>query len=731
MSKVTLQVSGMHCASCAIIIDKSLRKIQGVKDSNVNYSTAKAMVEFDEKETKIDELIMAVKKSGYEASVFNPGMDVEKQNQLQKEELDRMKNTFLLSLVFAFPAFLIGMVLMPLGFEVPFADFLLFLLATPVQFIIGKQFYLGAWAALRNKTANMDTLIAVGTTAAYVLSVYNILFNPAAGQYFETSAIIITLVVLGKWLEGIAKTRTSEAIKKLMNLAPKTAIVIRNGKEETVSVESLVVGDFVVVKPGERIPVDGIVSDGYSSVDESMITGESIPVEKKTGDTVVGGTINKNGSFTFKATKIGENTTLAHIIRLIEDAQGKKAPIQRYADQISAFFVPVVIVIALITFGVWYFVLNAGLAFALLTSIAVLVIACPCALGLATPTAIMVGTGVGAKHGILIKGGDALETAHKLKYVIFDKTGTITKGAPEVTDIVSIDSKLSENEILKIAASLEKASEHPLADAIVAKAASQNLSLISPKNFKAVPGHGISADLNGKKFFLGNLKLMARNNIAAEHLKSTFGTLEEAGKTVMILSDAKKVLGLIAAADAIKSSSKEAVAQLQKLNIDVYMITGDNERTAKAIAAQAGISNVFAEVLPQDKANYVKKLQEKGKVAMVGDGINDAPALAQADIGIAMGSGTDVAMETGNIVLMQNQLTDVPKAIKLSRLTISKIKQNMFWALFYNVVAIPVAAGVFYLSMGILLSPIIAGGAMALSSVSVVTNSSLLKQVKL
>ncbi len=731
MSKVTLQVSGMHCASCAIIIDKSIRKLQGIKESNVNFSTAKATIEFDETLTKTEDLIASVKKSGYAAELLAPGMDVEKQNKLQKQELDQFRNTFLSSLVFAFPAFVIGMVLMPLGFEIPFAEFVLFALATPVQFIIGKQFYQGMIAALRNKTANMDTLIALGTTAAYLLSVYNILFNPAAGQYFETSAIIITLVVLGKWLEGIAKSRTSEAIKKLMNLAPKTATIIRNGKEQVVAVDSIVLGDFIVVKPGERIPVDGTITEGYSSVDESMITGESIPVEKKTGDNVVGGTINKNGAFTFKATKIGENTTLAHIIKLIDDAQGRKAPIQRYADQISAYFVPIVIVIALITFGVWYFVLNAGLAFALLTSIAVLVIACPCALGLATPTAIMVGTGVGAKHGILIKGGDALETAHQLKYVIFDKTGTITKGIPEVTDIIPVDSKLSDRKILEIAASLEKASEHPLADAIVNKANEQKISLVAPKNFKAIPGHGIQADLNGKRFFLGNLKLMAKNNVAAEHLQKTFGSLEEQGKTVMILADSKKVLGFVAAADAIKESSKEAVQQLQKLKIDVYMITGDNERTAKAIARQAGIENVFAEVLPQDKANYVKQLQAKGKVAMVGDGINDAPALAQADIGIAMGSGTDVAMETGNVVLMQNQLTDVPKAIKLSRLTISKIKQNMFWALFYNVVAIPIAAGVFFFSFGILLSPIIAGGAMALSSVSVVTNSSLLKQTKL
>lgn len=731
MKKINLQVSGMHCASCAIIIDRSLRKVSGVKEANVNYSTSKAMVEFDETLAKEEDILLAVKKSGYTAVPLTSGIDVEKQNRIQKEQMGIIKNTFFMSLIFAFPAFLIGMILMPLGFVIPFAEFILFVLATPVQFIVGKQFYTGALAALRNKTANMDTLIAIGTSAAYSLSVYNILFNPSGGQYFETSAIIITLILLGKWLEAIAKGKTCEAIKKLMNLAPKSATVIRDGKETVVPVDNIQLNDLIVIKPGERIAVDGTIINGYSSVDESMITGESIPVEKKIGDTVVGGTINKHGTFTFKATKIGENTTLAHIIKLIDEAQGRKAPIQRYADTISSIFVPIVIVIALATFIIWYFVFNMGLSFALLTSVAVLVIACPCALGLATPTAIMVGTGVGAKYGILIKGGDALETAHKLKYVIFDKTGTITKGVPEVTNLISVDPKMSESKVLEIAASLEKASEHPLADAIVNKANNLNLALLPPKDFKAIPGHGVQAELKGKSYFLGNLKLMAKNNIAVSHLTQTITSMEEQGKTVMILADSKNVLGLIAAADAIKETSKEAVQRLQRLKIEVYMITGDNERTAKAIASQAGITNIFAEVLPQDKANYVKKLQEKGKVAMVGDGINDAPALAQADIGIAMGSGTDVAMETGNIVLMQNHLTDVPKAIKLSRLTISKIKQNMFWALFYNVIAIPVAAGAFYFSFGWLLSPIIAGAAMAFSSVSVVSNSTLLKRIKL
>ncbi|MEI7960826.1 MAG: heavy metal translocating P-type ATPase [archaeon] len=736
MKKLTLQVSGMHCASCALIIDKTLKKKDGVSETNVNFSTSKANIEYDDSKLSENELIETVKSAGYGATLLNHNMNAEKQAKVQAEEMRQIRNTFFLSLVFALPAFIIGMLLMPLGIEIPYTTFILFLLSTPVQFIIGKQFYLGAWNALKNKAGSMDTLIAVGTSAAYILSVYNMLFSPMSGQYFETSAILITLVILGKWLEAIAKNRTSDAIKKLMNLTPKTAIVIRNKVEMEIPADSIVVGDIVLVKPGERIPVDGVIIAGHSSIDESMITGESIPVEKKVGDEVIGGTINKHGAITFKATKIGENTTLAHIIKLIDDAQGKKAPIQRYADTISGYFVPAVILTSIGTFIAWYFIFNMGFSFSILTSVAVLVIACPCALGLATPTSIMVGTGMGAKIGILIKGGDALETAHKLKYVIFDKTGTITKGIPEVTNIISAGKgkiSLSEKKILEIAASIEKTSEHPLADAIVEKAKLEKVHLSEVKHFKAIPGHGISAEINRKKYFLGNTKLMTKERISYLGIKEQMEKMETEGKTVMLLADTKQLLGMIAAADAIKDTSKEAVNALEKIGIAVYMITGDNARTAQAIAAQAGIKNIFAEVLPADKANYVKKLQENGKykVAMVGDGINDAPALAQADIGIAMGSGTDVAMETGNVVLMQNNLIDVSKAIKLSRMTIGKIKQNMFWALGYNVIGIPVAAGVLYFSFGILLSPIIAGGAMALSSVSVVTNSLMMKRKKL
>ena len=725
-----MQVSGMHCASCALIINKALIKKEGVKETNVNFSTSKAMVTYDEKKVKESTIIETIKNTGYTAMILTPGNN-SKEAEFSKNELNHIKKTFFLSLAFTLPIFVIGMILMPIGIEIPYAELILFLLATPVQFVVGKQFYLGAWSALKNKAGSMDTLIAIGTSAAYAISVYS-LISGTGGQYFETSAILITLVLLGKWLEQIAKNKTNDAIKKLMNLTPKTATVLRNGKEIELTVDSIILGDIIIVKPGEKIPVDGIIIEGYTSIDESMITGESMPVEKKKGNEVIGGTINKNGTFKFKATKIGENTTLAHIIKLIDEAQSRKAPIQRYADTISGFFVPTVIVIAIGTFLTWYFVFEMGFSFSILTSVAVLVIACPCALGLATPTSIMVGTGMGAKHGILIKGGDALETAHKLKYIIFDKTGTITKGIPEVTNIITTG-RISENKILKIAASLEKTSEHPLADAIVEKAKQEKIKLESVKHFKAIPGHGIEAEIKGKKYFLGNTKLMQRESITITNIKTQMEILEAEGKTVMILSNTKQILGMIAAADAIKDTSKEAVAALEKLGLEVYMITGDNKRTAHAIATQAGIKNVFAEVLPQDKAEYVKKLQENGKykVAMVGDGINDSPALAQADIGIAMGSGTDVAMETGNIVLMQNNLKDVAKAIKLSKITIRKIKQNMFWALFYNVVGIPVAAGVLYFSFGILLSPIIAGGAMALSSVSVVTNALLMKRKKL
>ncbi|MDP2907642.1 MAG: heavy metal translocating P-type ATPase, partial [Nanoarchaeota archaeon] len=709
MKKTTLTVKGMHCASCAVIIEKALKKTAGVTNANVNFSTEKATIEFDPDVVNEEKFVELTKDLGYAAEVFT-GKDADREARLREKEIKSLRLKLITGILLSAPALIISMFIM----DLPYRIFILWFLATPVQFYIGAQFYKGAWGALKNKTSGMDTLIAMGTSAAYFYSVYVVLFDPMGHQYFEAAAVLITLVVLGKYLEAIAKGKTSEAIKRLMGLSPKTATVIRDKKEIKIPIDDVRVGDIVIVRPGEKIPVDGIIIEGLSSVDESMITGESIPVEKKKGSAVISSTINKHGSFKFKATKVGANTTLSRIIKLIEDAQGSKAPIQRFADTVSSYFVPAVILISALSFVIWYFVLGAEFSFGLIIAVSVLVIACPCALGLATPTAIMVGTGKGAQNGILIKGGEALETAHKLKYIIFDKTGTITKGKPEVTNIVPSNGS-SEKKVLQLAASIEKNSEHPLAEAIVEKAKKSRTVLKNVKGFKAIPGHGVVARLDGKTYYFGNEKLMNDIKVNISKSKEMIYDLEEQGKTVMILSENKKIIGLVAVADTIKETSPEAVKKLQDLGIKVYMITGDNKRTAKAIAEKAGITDFFAEVLPEDKAKYVKKLQEEGKVAMVGDGINDAPALAQADIGIAMGSGTDVAMETGNIVLMRDNLLDVPKAIKLSRLTMSKIRQNMFWALFYNTVGIPVAAGLLYPFTGWLLNPIIAGGAMAMS----------------
>ena len=622
MKKTNLQISGMHCASCATIIDRSLKKTKGVQDATVNFATSKAKIVFDEKKISEKNIIEIIKSKGYDASQIKGLKD--KHSNFLKKEINYYKKMFFLSLIFAIPVFVIGMIFMWLKIHIPYEEYILWALATPIQFYVGKRFYLGAWAALKNKTANMDSLIALGTSAAYFFSVYAVLFNPTLGQYFETSAILITLVIMGKWLESIAKGKTSDAIKKLMGLSPKTAIVIRNKKEIRIPISEVIVGDIILVKPGEKIPVDGKIISGHSSIDESMITGESIPVEKNIKDLVIGGTINKLGSFKFKATKIGADTTLAQIIKLVEEAQETKAPIQRFADLVSAYFVPTVIAIALITFISWV-TFGAGISFALIASVAVLVIACPCALGLATPTAIMVGTGKGANKGILIKGGEALETAHKIKYVIFDKTGTITKGKPELTDLIITGKNKN---ILKIIAALEKQSEHPLAEAIINYAKKEKITIPKSTNFKALPGHGIKAKIGKKDYFFGNTKLMKDNKVNLKKHLEKINTLEEEGKTVMFLGSGKTLLGIMAVADNLRESSGKAVYKLKKMGIKVYLITGDNKRTAKAIAKSVGIKHVFAEVLPKDKANYVKKLQRKGKVAMVGDGINDAPALA-------------------------------------------------------------------------------------------------------
>lgn len=723
MNKVELSIEGMHCASCSTLINRRLEKTKGVLKSNVNYASQKAYVEYDEKQAKVDDLVHAVYDAGYKAST-HVGHDHEA--MVRQEEISELKRLLIIGSILTIPALLVAMFFME---QLPYSTLILFLFATPVQFYVGWRFYAGTWSALKVGTASMDSLIVLGTSAAYLYSVAS-LFGLVEHQYFEIGAVLITLVILGKYLEAIAKGKASEAIRKLMDLAPKTALVLKNGKEKIISISLVQLGDLIIVKPGQAIPVDGIITQGNSSVDESMVTGESIPVEKVKASKVIGGTINKHGSFVFKATKIGKDTVLYQIVKLVEEAQGSRADIQRFADTISAVFVPIVLFIAIATFVVWLLV-GQTFNFALITAVSVLVIACPCALGLATPTAIMVGTGIGAQKGLLIKNAEALETMHKVNVIVFDKTGTITQGKPVITDIIAFKG-FDEKQILLYAASLEKNSEHPLASAIIDYSKQKKIILKTTSGFKAVPGHGIVGSINSKKISLGNEKLVISLKLKLGDLKKQLTKLQEQGKTVMILTVENKIAGLVAVADVIKPNARQAIDDLRKMRIEPWLITGDNEITAKAIAKQVGINNYFAEVLPEDKAKHVKKLQEKGySVAMVGDGINDAPALAQSNLGIAMGSGTEVAIESSSVVLMKSDVMDVVRAMKLGRATISKIKQGMFWALFYNVVGIPIAAGVLYSSTGWLLSPIIAGGAMALSSVSVVLNALSLKLTKL
>lgn len=745
--RVTFSVSGMHCASCSAIIERSVKKLPGIKDIHVNFAAEKAHATFDSALVSESRIVEAIKKGGYGAQVVSKE-DPEAERKKRQAEIRKYKRKFLVGLVLSLPmlyfmffdffSFLPGRAVL-----LPWIGIVSFILATPVQFIIGAGFYKGMWSSLRMKMFNMDSLIAIGTSAAYFYSVINFVTyflqnnsiigvggEKIAELYFETAAFLITFVILGKWLESKAKGETSEAIKKLMGLQPKTARIIRDGKTVDVVIEEVKAGDIVLVRPGEKVPVDGVIVKGSSSLDESMLTGESLPVEKKEGDTVIGATMNKTGSFEFRATKVGADTALSQIIKLIEEAQGSKAPIQAFADRVSSWFVPAVIGIAILTFLVWFFILKAPLSFSLMAFTAVLVIACPCALGLATPTAIMVATGKGAEHGILIKGGEPLEAACKIKAVVFDKTGTLTHGKPEVTDIVGVG-LTDEEEILELAASLEKQSEHSLAEAIYKHAEEEGVKFREVTDFKAIPGRGVEGKIKNVLYYFGNRKLIESiAGLETDTIERKLHRLEESGKTAMILATEKQIVGIIAVADTIKETSKEAVMRLEKLGIAVYMITGDNERTAQAIAKQAGIRNVLAEVLPEDKANEIKKLQSTGiKVAMVGDGINDAPALAQADLGIAMGSGTDVAMETGGIVIVKNDLMDVISSIELSRETLSKIKQNLFFALFYNIIGIPIAARIFAFA-GILLKPELAGLAMAFSSVSVVSNSLLLKRFR-
>jgi len=735
----------MTCASCVARVEEALSSVPGVISANVNLASEKATVEYTEG-TGMADLRQAVKDAGYE---LGPEAEtLEDVTATAQRELRGVRNRFIFAAILASS-------IMALMWTPSFAgkSYLLWALATPVQFWAGWRFYRGAWGALRHKTADMNTLVAVGTSAAYFYSVIAVLFpglfaaaEVELGLYFDTSAMIITLILLGRFLETRARGQTSEAIKKLIGLNPKTALVIRDGEEKEISVEDVQVGDLILVRPGERVPVDGIIREGYSSIDESMITGESIPLEKKAGDEVIGASINKTGSFKFEATRVGKDTTLAQIIRLVDEAQGSKAPIQRLADVIASYFVPIVIGIATITFLVWYFAgPSPALTYAILNFVAVLIIACPCAMGLATPTAIIVGTGKGAEHGVLIRSAETLERSHKIRAVLLDKTGTLTQGEPRVTDIITLPSS-SQDEILRLAASAERGSEHPLGEAIVKAALEKKLEVSPASDFNAIPGHGVEASVEGKKLLLGNLRLMSEKSLSLNGLGKEAEQLRAKGKTVMFLGIDNHIAGIIALADTLKPNAKAAMDALHNMGIEVMMLTGDNRRTAEAIAREAGIDRVLAEVLPEHKAQEVKKLQEEGKVvAMVGDGINDAPALAQADVGIAIGTGTDVAMETGDITLIRGDLTGITTAISLSKRTMRTIKQNLFWAFAYNTALIPVAAGVLYLAFsntGVpsgfhfilgnygFLNPILAAAAMAASSLTVVSNSLRLKRFK-
>ncbi|MFI3685892.1 heavy metal translocating P-type ATPase [Vagococcus fluvialis] len=738
-------IVGMTCASCSQTIEKVINKLDGVQSASVNLATEKMVVDFNPSELSSNDIMEAVKNSGYSAK---ESLSQEAQADLDKEKkekhIKRMWSRFWQSAVLTVPLLYIAMgemvglpipeMIHPMVYPERFA--LLQLALTIPVLIIGRPFFIVGFRALFKGHPNMDSLVALGTSAAALYSLYGTIMvllgdhHFAMNLYYESAAVILTLITLGKYFEAVSKGKTSEAIKKLMGLAPKTAIVIRDGVETEISVDDVVLGDVIVVKPGDKIPVDGVIVSGTSAVDESMLTGESIPIEKKAGDKVIGASINKNGSFQFEATKVGKDTTLSQIIKLVEDAQGSKAPIAQLADKVSGVFVPIVIVLAILSGIAWYFLGQESWVFALTITISVLVIACPCALGLATPTAIMVGTGKGAENGVLIKSGDALETTHKIETIVFDKTGTITEGKPVVTDIL-VTGSLSKDDFLLLAASAEKGSEHPLGEAIVLAAEEQGMTFKEIDHFVAIPGHGIEVEIEKETFILGNKKLMLEKQIDLLDFEEESNRLAKEGKTPMYIANSHELLGIIAVADTIKESSLKAIEKLHRMGLEVAMLTGDNKRTAEAIAKQVGIDRVLSEVLPEDKANEVKKLQQEGKkVAMVGDGINDAPALAQADIGIAIGSGTDVAIESADIVLMRSNLMDVPTAIELSHATIKNIKENLFWAFLYNTLGIPVAMGLLYLFGGPLLNPMIAGAAMSFSSVSVLLNALRLKRFK-
>lgn len=742
----TLKIEGMTCAACVRAVERAVKKLDGVIEANVNLATEKLTVSFESSKLRVSDIKKAVEKAGYKAVGDEETVDTDKQKK--EIEIKKLWKRFIISAVFTVPLLIISMghmILEQFNMMLPaFIDpmkspltFAVVQLALVIPVVIaGAKFYRVGFKTLIRRNPNMDSLIAIGTSAAIIyglFAIYQIGVNKntsyAYDLYFESAGVILTLITLGKYLEAVTKGKTSEAIKKLMNLAPKTAVIIKNDEEVEIPVDEVDVGDILVVKPGERLPVDGEVIEGMTSIDESMLTGESIPIEKTVGSKVIGASINKNGSIKYKATKVGKDTALSQIIKLVEEAQGSKAPIARLADVISGYFVPIVIGLALLSGLSWYIAGESSLH-VFRVFISVLVIACPCALGLATPTAIMVGTGKGAEYGVLIKSGNALETAHKIKTIVFDKTGTITEGKPKVTNIISTGD-ISEDELLVIAASAEKGSEHPLGDAIVKGAQDKNLELKKLVFFKAIPGHGIEVSIDSKTVFLGNKKLMLENSINLQNIEKASDALAEEGKTPMYIAVDNKLSGIIAVADTVKENSKKAIEELHKMGIEVAMITGDNKRTAEAIGKQVGIDRILAEVLPQDKANEVKKLQKEGKkVAMVGDGINDAPALAQSDVGIAIGSGTDVAIESADIVLMKSDLMDVPTAIQLSKKTIKNIKENLFWAFGYNILGIPVAMGILHIFGGPLLNPMIGAAAMSLSSVSVLLNALRLKTFK-
>lgn len=722
LSAVTYNVKGMTCASCVASIEKSLSAIEGVYSVNVNLGTSKVSVSFDEDRVSPKKIIETIESAGFEVA-----NEVEKKGSEDKAQL----NTLIFAVVFSVPAILLMIGFDYLGLDAHgYEGYILMILTAPVQFIAGYQFYRGTYYSLKNRTLGMDVLIAVGSSAAYFYSAAAVLLPGYfhGHLYFDASAMIITLILFGKYLEHIAKGRASDAVKKLIELRPETATVIRDGREVEISPSEMIIGDLFVVRPGERIAADGIIEEGVSAVDESMITGESVPIDKKKGSEVIGGTINQNGRLVVKAEKVGNETTLAQIIRLVEDAQSSKAPIQRYADKVASYFVPAVISIAVASFLIWYlwgygrYVGGDGtFSFSLSILIAVLVISCPCALGLATPTAVIVGSGKGAENGILIKSGAALETAGKIKTVVLDKTGTITEGKLSVTES-SVPSDL-----IPYIIAAERGSEHPLSRAVTAYA-DENTPVIPVESFEAVPGKGVKAQAGGKKVIVGNRSLMDDYNLSYSSVEDDIIKLEEQGQTVVIAAVDDQIAGIIGIADTIKETSKMAVSEMKNMGIDVVMITGDNKRAAAVTAEKVGIEKFVAEALPSTKSEQISLLKKEGPVAMIGDGINDAPALALADVGIAIGSGTDVALETGDIVLIKNDLIDAVASIQLSRKTLSKIRQNLFWALCYNTAAIPIAAGILFPAFGILLNPIVAAAAMSVSSITVVANAALLKR---